>query len=109
MAGCVWGWAARAPGPASACPHNLVVADILRMSVSSFVSTFAALYKRLSLFGNCRHRCKVLERPKNTWWPAAVNLTRQIAAMGVAATIDIGRRGLGGGRCRRTATTSYEP
>ena len=64
---CVWGWTARAPGPASACLHNLVVADILRMSVSSFVSTFAALYKPLSLFGTCRQCCKVLGRPKNTW------------------------------------------
>ena len=35
-AACVWSWAARAPGPASVCMHNPVVADILRMPVSTF-------------------------------------------------------------------------
>ena len=39
---CVWGWVARAPGPASACLHNPVVADILRLPVSTFVLAFAA-------------------------------------------------------------------
>ena len=48
----VWGgWVARASGPARACLYNLVVADIVRMSVSTFALTFTAFCKRTRLFG----------------------------------------------------------
>ena len=50
---CVWCRAARAPGPASACLHNPVVADILQMPVSTFASAFATFCMRSRHFGNC--------------------------------------------------------
>ena len=50
LTACVGGWSARASGPARACLHNLVVADILRMSVSTFAFTFTVFCKRSSLF-----------------------------------------------------------
>ena len=42
-----------------------------------------------------------LRRPKNARYTLAVNLTRQITTLCVAATIAVGRRGLGGGLGRR--------
>ena len=101
LAACVGGWAARAPGPARACLNNLVVADIVRMFVSTFAFTFTAFCKRTSLFGTYHRCCTALRRPKNARSTAAVNLTRQIATWCVAATITVGRRGLGGGLGRR--------
>ena len=101
LAACGGGWAARAPGPACACLNNLVVADTLRMSVSTFAFTFTAFCKRSSLFGTCHRCCTALRRPKNARSTAAVNLTRQIATWCVAATITVCRRGLRGGLGRR--------
>ena len=97
LAACVGGWVARAPDPARACLNNLVVADIVRMSVSTFALTFTAFCKRTSLFGTYHRCCTALRRPKNARCTRVVNLTRQIATLCVAATIAVGRRGLGGG------------
>jgi hypothetical protein len=51
----VWGWlkawATRAPGPASACLHNPVVADILRVPVTKFQRS-----RQSSHFGGCQKK-----------------------------------------------------
>ena len=101
LAACVGGWVARAPGPARACLNNLVVADIVRMSVSTFAFTFTAFCKRTSLFGTCHRRCTALRWPKNARCTSVVNLTRQLATLCAATTIAVSRRGLGGGLGRR--------
>jgi hypothetical protein len=44
----VWGRAARAPGPAWACQTNLVVADIMRVLISTFPFSFIAVYTKSS-------------------------------------------------------------
>ena len=48
MQRCVWGRAARAPGPASECPTNSVVEDTLQVPVSTFAPCFTAVCMRTS-------------------------------------------------------------
>jgi hypothetical protein len=59
------GRAARAPGPASSYQTNLVVADIMRVPISTFAPSFSAICMKSSDLRDGATYTNVLRRAKN--------------------------------------------